>query len=202
MHIKNKYIKNKYIKNKYIKNKFKIIFALIITISLLFISIFISIYLFSNNKIKSQNLIKNNIQNKINFYNQEIDIYKNKKLNKKPNKKPDSQNISKIKKISTKNELPELLKIISLFKTGLNIFTIKSISQIKNNKINKINSNIKSQDLLIEINTDYKTAINLLNKLKDYPYLITFNKIIITNNNPNKLHDLLNLTLELVIYKN
>ena len=187
-----------HIQNKYIKNKYKIIFSLIITIGLLFISIFISISLFSNNKIKSQNLIKNNIQNKINFYKQEIDIYKNKKLNKKSNTKSASQNISKIKKISTKNELPELLKMISLFKTGLNIFTIKSISQIKNNKIN---SNIKTQDQLIEINTDYKTAINLLNKLKSYPYLITINKIIITNNNPKKLHDLLNLTLELVIYQ-
>ena len=40
------HIQNKYIKNKYKKNKYKIIFSLIITIDLLFISIFIYISLY------------------------------------------------------------------------------------------------------------------------------------------------------------
>ena len=153
------------------------------------------------NNIHEQESIKITLQNKINFFTQEINKFKY-------NKQSNSTSSSII--ISETNTLPEILKILDEIKKQANIkkdiFKINSIINInnKNNKNIKNIKNIKSQNILIDINTSYNFAMYMLKQIKNQKKLITINKIKINamqNNYKNNQKKYLNLILDITIYK-
>ena len=182
------------------KNKNKNFQILIIFIFVYAIFIIYKSYHLKNN-IHEQESIKITLQNKINFFTQEINKFKY-------NKQSNSTSSSII--ISETNTLPEILKILDEIKKQANIkkdiFKINSIINInnKNNKNIKNIKNIKSQNILIDINTSYNFAMYMLKQIKNQKKLITINKIKINamqNNYKNNQKKYLNLILDITIYK-
>ena len=181
-----------------LNNRYIHIFIVEITI----ITIFLIKITLSNNQIKEQRYINKNIEKKISFYKHELNLFSKKQNNNKKIIK-ERKNTPKIRR---KNELPEILKIISELKTDSEFLKVNSISEIKNDKTKIIDSkiNIKTdvQNILIDLYTDYETTIKLLKKIKDYPYLITVNKIQINKEKYDKNTANLNIKIDILIYKN